>query len=130
MFIFEDVYNSPLKYLIDPAHRNKIASEVNSAILTSQNHEKGKNLFPNFINGLCFGLYQFDHDICLWQCTNHLSWRWCRGTNVSWILPCLADPKLPAVMKMLIWAQNLLDEKAIYPRITDLSTGTLQEPST
>ncbi|CAF2133834.1 unnamed protein product [Brassica rapa subsp. trilocularis] len=39
------------------------------------------------------------------------------------------DPKLPSLLKMLIWAQNQLDEKAVYPHINDLSTGQLQNPS-
>ncbi|KAF2568709.1 hypothetical protein F2Q68_00025623 [Brassica cretica] len=39
------------------------------------------------------------------------------------------DPKLPSLLKMLIWAQNQLDEKAVYPHINDLSTGQLENPS-
>ncbi|KAG6392215.1 hypothetical protein SASPL_146426 [Salvia splendens] len=39
------------------------------------------------------------------------------------------DPKLPHLMKILIWAQNHLDEMASYPRITDWSTTTLEDPS-
>ncbi|XP_050368511.1 protein GID8 homolog isoform X2 [Argentina anserina] len=39
------------------------------------------------------------------------------------------DPKLPSLLKMLIWAQNQLDEKAHYPRINDLSTARLEDPS-
>lgn len=39
------------------------------------------------------------------------------------------DPKLPSLLKMLIWAQNQLDEKAVYPRITDLSTAKLEDPT-
>lgn len=39
------------------------------------------------------------------------------------------DPKLPSLLKMLIWAQNQLDEKAAYPRITDLSTAALEDPA-
>ncbi|KAJ0257979.1 Protein GID8 [Hirschfeldia incana] len=39
------------------------------------------------------------------------------------------DPKLPSLLKMLIWAQNQLDEKAIYPHINDLSNGQLENPS-
>lgn len=39
------------------------------------------------------------------------------------------DPKLPSLLKMLVWAQNQLDEKAIYPRIKDLSTAKLEDPS-
>ncbi|XP_058095458.1 protein GID8 homolog isoform X4 [Magnolia sinica] len=40
------------------------------------------------------------------------------------------DPKLPSLLKMLIWAQNQLDEKAIYPHINDLSTAMLEDPAT
>jgi len=39
----------------------------------------------------------------------------------------MADPKLPSLLKMLIWAQNQLDEKASYPRINDLSTAMLED---
>nr|XP_004234130.1 protein GID8 homolog [Solanum lycopersicum] len=38
------------------------------------------------------------------------------------------DPKLPSLLKMLIWAQNQLGEKAVFPRITDLSTAKLEDP--
>lgn len=39
------------------------------------------------------------------------------------------DPKLPGLLKMLLWAQNQLDEKAVYPRINNLSTVTLDDPA-
>ncbi|KDO75825.1 hypothetical protein CISIN_1g026151mg [Citrus sinensis] len=39
------------------------------------------------------------------------------------------DPKLPSLLKMLLWAQNQLDEKAAYPRINDLATATLEDPA-
>ncbi|CBI18750.3 unnamed protein product, partial [Vitis vinifera] len=39
------------------------------------------------------------------------------------------DPKLPSLLKMLIWAQNQLDDKAAYPRINDLSTARLEDPA-
>ncbi|KAG1342669.1 protein GID8 [Cocos nucifera] len=39
------------------------------------------------------------------------------------------DPKLPSLLKMLVWAQNQLDEKAVYPRINDLSTASLEDPA-
>lgn len=39
------------------------------------------------------------------------------------------DPKLPSLLKMLIWAQNQLDVKAFYPRITNLSTASLENPA-
>ncbi|KAG6694560.1 hypothetical protein I3842_09G053700 [Carya illinoinensis] len=39
------------------------------------------------------------------------------------------DPKLPSLLKMLIWAQNQLDKKAAYPHINDLSTAILEDPA-
>lgn len=39
------------------------------------------------------------------------------------------DPKLPSLLKLLICAQNQLDEKAAYPRIKDVSTAALEDPS-
>ncbi|KAF3773608.1 Glucose-induced degradation protein [Nymphaea thermarum] len=39
------------------------------------------------------------------------------------------DPKLPSLLKMLLWAQNQLDEKASYPRINNLSTAALEDPT-
>ncbi|XP_059292265.1 protein GID8 homolog isoform X2 [Lycium ferocissimum] len=39
------------------------------------------------------------------------------------------DPKLPSLLKMLIWAQNQLDEKAFYPRVNNMSTASLEDPS-
>ncbi|KAK4795553.1 hypothetical protein SAY86_027879 [Trapa natans] len=39
------------------------------------------------------------------------------------------DPKLPSLLKMLIWAQNQLDKKAAYPRINDLPTAKLEDPA-
>ncbi|GJN08539.1 hypothetical protein PR202_ga26473 [Eleusine coracana subsp. coracana] len=41
----------------------------------------------------------------------------------------IADPKLPSLLKMLIWTQNQLDEKAAYPRINNFSTAALEDPS-
>ncbi|PWA61139.1 glucan endo-1,3-beta-glucosidase [Artemisia annua] len=39
------------------------------------------------------------------------------------------DQKLPSLLRMLLWAQNQLDEKAVYPRITDLFTAALEDRS-
>ncbi|KAG6519965.1 hypothetical protein ZIOFF_016994 [Zingiber officinale] len=38
------------------------------------------------------------------------------------------DPKLPSMLKMLIWAQNQLDEKAVYPKINNLTAAALEDP--
>ncbi|KAK6149893.1 hypothetical protein DH2020_017418 [Rehmannia glutinosa] len=39
------------------------------------------------------------------------------------------DPKLPGLLKMLMWAQNQLGGKATYPRINNLSTAALEDPA-
>lgn len=68
-----DTRNSPVGELLDHSQRQKIASELNAAILTSQCQEK--------------------------------------------------DPKLPSMLKMLIWAQvynpkkNQLEEKVTFPKV-------------
>lgn len=80
LLAFEDTASCPVGELLDVSQRQKTASELNAAILTSQSHEK--------------------------------------------------DPKLPSLLKMLIWAQNQLDEKASYPRINDLVNATLEDPVT
>ncbi|VVA90921.1 unnamed protein product [Arabis nemorensis] len=37
-------------------------------------------------------------------------------------------PKLDSLLKMLVWTQDQLDEIAVYPRMSDLSTGQLIDP--
>ncbi|KAJ3056680.1 hypothetical protein HK097_005081 [Rhizophlyctis rosea] len=37
------------------------------------------------------------------------------------------DPKLPSVLRMLVWAQNQLDDRLVYPRIVNLSTAQLED---
>ncbi|KAG6481748.1 hypothetical protein ZIOFF_058369 [Zingiber officinale] len=39
------------------------------------------------------------------------------------------DPKLPSLLKKLIWTQNQLDEKAAYPKINNLTTAALDDPA-
>ena len=39
-----------------------------------------------------------------------------------------AEPKLPNLLKLLVWAQKQLDEKAVYPRIENLTSAELVEP--
>lgn len=36
------------------------------------------------------------------------------------------EPKLPKLLKMLLWVQGQLDEKVLYPRINNLETGNLE----
>jgi hypothetical protein len=76
LLAFEDQNTSPVSYLLDHGQRQKTASELNAAILTSQRQEK--------------------------------------------------DPKLPSLLKMLLWAQNQLAEKINFPQIRNLSTAELQ----
>ncbi|KAL4310250.1 hypothetical protein GQ457_01G046680 [Hibiscus cannabinus] len=39
------------------------------------------------------------------------------------------DPKLDRLVKMVIWAQNQLDVKAVYPRQNDLWSARLEDPA-
>jgi hypothetical protein len=39
-----------------------------------------------------------------------------------------AEPKLPNLLKLLVWAQKQLDEKAVYPRVENLTSAELVEP--
>eukprot|EP00127_Corallochytrium_limacisporum_P006419 Clim_evm9s227 gene=Clim_evmTU9s227 len=70
LLAFETNQDSPVSYLLDIAQRQKVASELNAAILSAQSLEK--------------------------------------------------DPKLPFLLKAVMWSQNLLAEKVNYPRMTDL----------
>ncbi|KAJ8325614.1 hypothetical protein BDV3_001148 [Batrachochytrium dendrobatidis] len=79
LLAFEDTYKSPVGDLLNHSQRQKTASELNAAILTTQCQEK--------------------------------------------------DPKLPSLLKMLVWAQNQLDEKVVYPKIKDLVTAEFENGS-
>jgi hypothetical protein len=37
------------------------------------------------------------------------------------------DARLPMLIKMLLWSQEQLDDKANYPHISDLVTGQLSD---
>ncbi|GBG68578.1 hypothetical protein CBR_g3123 [Chara braunii] len=79
LLAFEDTSSCPVGDLLDISQRQRTASELNAAILTSQSHER--------------------------------------------------DPRLPSLLKMLVWVQKELDAKnVIYPRIADLATATLEDP--
>ncbi|KND01575.1 uncharacterized protein SPPG_09111 [Spizellomyces punctatus DAOM BR117] len=39
------------------------------------------------------------------------------------------DPKLPSLLKMLVWAQNQLEEKMLFPKIRNLVTAELEAPA-
>lgn len=75
LLAFEDKSKCPVADLLEPAQRQKTASELNAAILTSQCQEK--------------------------------------------------DPKLPACLKMLLWAQDQLKEKAEFPMM-DIEKAVLE----
>lgn len=67
LLAFDDMSKCPVADLLEPAQRQKTASELNAAILTSQCQEK--------------------------------------------------DPKLPALVKMLLWAQDEFKKKAEFPHL-------------
>ena len=39
------------------------------------------------------------------------------------------EARLPSLLKMMVWAQQQLNEKLLYPRIDNLITATLSEPA-
>ncbi|KAL0076513.1 CTLH/CRA C-terminal to lish motif domain-containing protein [Phycomyces blakesleeanus] len=78
LFAFQDINTSPVKDLLHSGHRQKTASELNTAILASQSREK--------------------------------------------------EPKLPNLLKMLVWSQVQLDERLLYPRIEDFLKADLVTP--
>ncbi len=63
---------------MDVAQRQKTASELNAAILSSQGQER--------------------------------------------------EPRLLLLLRMMLWAQQQVDSRAVYPRITDLATAKLTPP--
>lgn len=75
LLAFEDKSKCPVADLLEPAQRQKTASELNAAILTSQCQEK--------------------------------------------------DPKLPAVLKFLLWGQDHFKEKADFPKM-DVENAILE----
>jgi len=93
LLAFEDHASSPVGYLLHQSQRQKTASELNQAILTSFAQEKGKHVLI-FV--------------------------------VMYIYTCI-DPRLPNLLKTLLWAQEQLKSKAIFPEM-DLSTGILSTP--
>lgn len=79
LLAFEDMNKCPVADLLEPTQRQKTASELNAAILTSQCQEK--------------------------------------------------DPKLPALLKMLQWAQEELKKKADFPHL-DIEEAIFQSSGT
>ena len=39
------------------------------------------------------------------------------------------EPRLPNLLKMIVWSQQQLDEKLNYPRINNLVTAELTSPT-
>jgi len=37
------------------------------------------------------------------------------------------DPKLPNLLKMMVWSQNQLEDKVKFPKIVNLNTGKLED---
>lgn len=79
LLAFEDMAKCPVADLLEPTQRQKTASELNAAILTSQCQEK--------------------------------------------------DPNLPALLKMLQWAQDELSRKADFP-VMEIEKAILQSAGT
>jgi hypothetical protein len=65
LLAFEDTVNCPVGELLDISQRQKTASELNAAILTSQSHEKG--LYLEF-----FFFQYAQYFLSFWTCANSL----------------------------------------------------------
>lgn len=76
LLAFDDNDKSPVKGLLEHSQRQKTASELNAAILTSQCQDR--------------------------------------------------DPRLLSLLKLLTWAQNQLNEKAVFPNIKNFVTAELE----
>ncbi len=72
LLAFEDARASPVGELMDVAQRQKTASELNAATLSSQCQEP--------------------------------------------------EPRLPLLLKLMLWAQSQLDERATYPKVCCLGS--------
>ncbi|MBA0865591.1 hypothetical protein Goshw_013625 [Gossypium schwendimanii] len=128
LLAFEDTSNCPVGELLDISQRLKTASEVNAAVLTSQSHEKGF-LFFYLLCSLFIYLWIVD-DWLLFDLKLKIILRSSRNSKFWLKYACwITDPKLPSLLKMLIWAQNKLDKKAAYPCINDLSNARLEDPT-
>ncbi|KAI9032163.1 CTLH/CRA C-terminal to lish motif domain-containing protein [Hyaloraphidium curvatum] len=79
-FPLEAVSASPVADLFDQSQRQRIASELNSAVLISQSQDD--------------------------------------------------SPKLPSLIRMLLWSQQQLEERANFPKIKDVVTSHLEDPPT
>jgi len=78
LLAFDDGSASPVAELLGMAQRQKTASELNAAILSSQCQEQ--------------------------------------------------EAKLPALLKMMLWAQHKLEDHAAFPKVADLATAELSDP--
>jgi hypothetical protein len=79
LLAFEEPESSPFGELMHVSQRQKVACELNAALLTAESQE--------------------------------------------------SSPKLVGLLKLLLWAQDELDNKKVkFPRLTDLARGTLEDP--
>lgn len=79
LLAFENPEDSPFGELLHPAQRQKVASELNAAILEAEYRK--------------------------------------------------TQPKLANILKLLLWTQEELDKKkARFPKMTDMATGTFEDP--
>ena len=145
LLVFEDVKASPLADLMDVAQRQKTASELNAAILASQS-QVGWGGFGDRWAEPCQPI------ALVGQCTAGQGIAPHKPASLSnlqiyatpqpsavpavcalcvcgFAVPQEAEPKLPNLLKLLIWAQKQLGEKALFPRVDNLVSGELAEPA-
>ena len=105
LLAFEDASKSPVAELMDVSQRQKTASELNAAILQSQSQ-------------VCMPSY---------STAGQHGWTGCHAELRQYVQE--KEARLPNLLKMVVWAQQQLNEKLAYPRINDLMNTELVEPA-
>lgn len=136
LLAFEDVKAAPMADLLDIAQRQKTASELNAAILASQDLVR-----PSFRNwaGLpaaqlgaqtmhvharaaqCCGccsrqLCGAQHDVHRRTVVGVVSSMSSISRTAYWVALQEPEPRLPGLLKMLLWAQQRLEERVEFPK--------------
>lgn len=156
LLAFEDTRSSPVADLMDISQRQKTASELNAAILSSQCqvctipslsfargfwqdshtqpstrqhscHRASLNIAHSRLVVVPAASLDFQGSHMRGRSSMSLGEG---GTLIFGMVVCQeTEPRLPTLLKLLLWAQNQLDNKLQYPRMVDLVAGRLSDPA-
>lgn len=132
LLAFEDVKAAPMADLLDIAQRQKTASELNAAILASQDlvrccatrstvsaaQQGAQAMHMHARAAVCCGGCCCSHGSAsaLRKCCFEVispSCFWLPSPFCSFQEP---EPRLPGLLKMLLWAQQRLEERVEFPK--------------